>query len=192
MMPLYDMSNQTEGCHLLYRDNNNKERIYQYKYGKGAIFGGGLRHSSQPCYPRNDFEKRRPWAFLCFNFGTDRMEYWDILHQNIACSGKLIVQPDGKVAPEASCKSYNAALKEGEKALREEEEARKKGGATNDPYGEYRSKKDTEKEANETQEKYEAMRAKDETETKEREEEEEEEEEENDDDVTEEEPRDEI
>ena len=38
------------------------------------------------------------------------MEYWPTLHTNIACSGKLIVQPDGQVAPEASCKSYNAAL----------------------------------------------------------------------------------
>jgi len=46
------------------------------------------------------------------------MEYWETLHKNIACSGKLIVQPDGEVAPEASCTSYNAGLKKGEAELK--------------------------------------------------------------------------
>ena len=117
MMPLYDMAEQTEGCHLLYQGFEKDSRVYKYKLGKAAIFGGGLRHSTQPCQPRSQAEKDRPWAFLCFNFGTDRMEYWRTLHSTIACSGKLIVQPDGEVAKPAPCDSYNAALKEGEKVL---------------------------------------------------------------------------
>ena len=112
MTPLYDMSNVTEGCNLMYKGAEQKEHMYKYTLGKAAVFGGGTFHASQLCEPRSQLERDRPWAFLCFNFGTDKMEYWPTLHKNIACSGKLIIQPDGKVAPEASCKSYNAALKE--------------------------------------------------------------------------------
>jgi hypothetical protein len=120
MVPLYDMANATEGCNLLYKDAALKEHVYKYTLGKGAVFGGGTWHASQPCRPRSQFERERPWAFLCFNFGTDKAEYWPTLHENIACSGKLIVRPDGEVAPEASCNSYNDALKQGEQALRDE------------------------------------------------------------------------
>ena len=120
MVPLYDMANATEGCNLLYKDEALKEHVYKYTLGKGAVFGGGTWHASQPCRPRSQLERERPWAFLCFNFGTDKAEYWPTLHENIACSGKLIVQPDGEVAPEASCNSYNDALKQGEQMLRDE------------------------------------------------------------------------
>ena len=74
MSPLYDMSNQTEGCNLLYKGGDGSERVYKYTYGKAAVFGGGLSHSSEPCKPRTRAERKRPWAFLCFNFGTDSMK----------------------------------------------------------------------------------------------------------------------
>jgi len=61
---------------------------------------------------RTDAEATRPWAFLCFNFGTDKMEYWDALKTNIECSGKLLVRPDGEIAPPARCTSYNKAYDE--------------------------------------------------------------------------------
>ena len=117
------MANQTEGCNLLYKDANGDERVYKYTMGKAVIFGGGLFHSSQPCRPRSRQEVQRPWAFLCFNFGTDKIDYWPTIKENIECSGKLIVQPDGEVAPEALCTSYNAGLKEGEIKFKEELEA---------------------------------------------------------------------
>ena len=106
MTPLYDMASATEGCNLLYKDADLKEHVYKYTLGKAVVFGGGTWHSSQPCKPRTPLERARPWAFLCFNFGTDKMEYWPTLQQNIVCSGKLIVQPDGNVAPEATCSTF--------------------------------------------------------------------------------------
>ena len=90
MAPLYDMSDQDEGCNLLYKDEEGKAHVYKYTFGKGVVFGGGLSHSSQPCVPRSTKEIKRPWAFLCFNFGTTRMEYWDTLLRNIACSGRWV------------------------------------------------------------------------------------------------------
>lgn len=116
------MANMTEGCNLMYKDSDLKERMYKYTLGKAAVFGGGTIHASQLCQPRSQLERDRPWAFLCFNFGTDKNEYWPTLRRNIECSGKLIVQPDGEVAREASCTSYNAALKEDTKEHNDETE----------------------------------------------------------------------
>jgi hypothetical protein len=73
MVPLYDMANATEGCNLLYKDAALKEHVYKYTLGKAVVFGGGTWHSSQPCQPRSQQDRERPWAFLCFNFGTDKV-----------------------------------------------------------------------------------------------------------------------
>jgi hypothetical protein len=44
-------------------------------------------------------------ARLCLRHER-KIEYWPTLHENIACSGKLLVQPDGNVAPESACAAF--------------------------------------------------------------------------------------
>lgn len=121
MTPLYDMSDQTEGCNLLYKDARDREQVYQYKLGKAVIFGGGSMHSTQPCSPRSLEDVQRPWAFICFNFGTTVMEYWPELQKNIACSGKMIMRPDGTMSDPFLCDSYNAALKKYKQEMEQED-----------------------------------------------------------------------
>ena len=71
MTPLYDMSQYGDG-HLLYRNLADEDRVYKYKLGQAVIFGSGFEHATQPC---TDTAVK---AFLCFNFGSDKIEkYWD-------------------------------------------------------------------------------------------------------------------
>ena len=65
MTPLHDMAGHKDG-HLLYKDVDNKDRVYQYQLGKAIIFGMGFEHATQPC---TDSHVK---AFLCFSFGTDK------------------------------------------------------------------------------------------------------------------------
>eukprot|EP00927_Polykrikos_kofoidii_P039231 TRINITY_DN33661_c0_g1_i1.p1 TRINITY_DN33661_c0_g1~~TRINITY_DN33661_c0_g1_i1.p1 ORF type:complete len:484 (-),score=62.68 TRINITY_DN33661_c0_g1_i1:31-1482(-) len=107
MTPLFDMSNVTSECNLMYRGEQDDEHVYKYNHGKGVLFGGSLYHSSQPCTR----EKAKPWAFLSFNFGTNKQAYWETISPYIQCGGKYVVQPNGEVAPPESCDSYNTAYK---------------------------------------------------------------------------------
>lgn len=125
MTPLYNMSNQTEGCNLMYKDDEGNERMYKYTFGKAIIFGANFMHTSQKCQPRNLHEFVRPWAFLCFNFGTTNMKLWNDIKTYIMCSGRHIVQPDGNRAPVTDCSSYNAGYKDKLSLIRKRDEITK-------------------------------------------------------------------
>jgi len=113
MLPLYDMEDQENGCHLLYKDLEGNERVYKYQLGKAVIFGGGLIHSSQPCEARSIAEHNRPWAFLCYNFGTNKMKHWKTIGPQMECSGKFVVLPNGTVQNTSSCSNAHKELEKG-------------------------------------------------------------------------------
>lgn len=71
MTPL-DPMDQYEDGHLLYKDIAGNEHVYRYEYGKAVCFGSGFEHATQPS-TNGDMK-----AFLCFTFGTDKIEkYWE-------------------------------------------------------------------------------------------------------------------
>jgi len=54
------------------KDISGVEHVYTYKHGKAVCFGSGFEHATQPS--KNEDTK----AFLCFTFGTDKLEkYWN-------------------------------------------------------------------------------------------------------------------
>ncbi|MES2136849.1 MAG: hypothetical protein V4502_07300 [Pseudomonadota bacterium] len=82
------------GCNgqkLLYRKMTGEVGEYSYRMGEGIIFGDHFRHSTPP--GRWD----PPFAFLAFNFGTDKMVHWDKLKKTTGAQCRLIRQPDGEL-----------------------------------------------------------------------------------------------
>lgn len=87
MTPLTD---NTKGFGLLYQDNNNQIQEYEYKIGKAIIFGDHFIHSTKPG------SSKEPVMFLCFTFGTDKMQYWDQISQTAGVQGGLVRMPNGQ------------------------------------------------------------------------------------------------
>ena len=69
-------------------------RRYEYQLGKAVIFGGGFKHSTEPGHAADD----EPHCYLCFTFGTDRLEHWPLIAQTIdGDQSRMLCRPDGKM-----------------------------------------------------------------------------------------------
>ena len=89
------------GFQLLYMGSSGagasveERRQYRYKCGKAIVFGAGFKHSTEPGRAANADE---PHAFLCFTFGTDRLEDWHaIAHKGLRDQSRLLTRPDGSL-----------------------------------------------------------------------------------------------
>ena len=74
---------------LAYLDFRLQRRVYSYTMGRGVVFGDLFMHSTQAG------ETDEPAVFLCFNFGTDKMDRWPQLSQTTGHQGRLHRRPDG-------------------------------------------------------------------------------------------------
>lgn len=74
---------------LAYGDFRSQRRVYSYAMGRGVVFGDRFLHSTEAG------ETELPSVFLCFNFGTDKMDRWPQLSKTTARQGRLHRRPDG-------------------------------------------------------------------------------------------------
>ncbi|QNN66034.1 hypothetical protein H9L12_05930 [Sphingomonas rhizophila] len=63
---------------------------YAYCHGEGILFGDEVLHSTRPG------RSEHPVMLLCFEFGTDRMEYWPAIHDCISTQSVMTQRPDGR------------------------------------------------------------------------------------------------
>jgi len=94
--PLFDPDN-TQG-ELLYQDKDKNTKDYRYKLNEAVIFGDQFLHTTQP-YPKTD----RLRVLLSLTFGTDKLEYWDILKATIGGQSQFMMLPCGHPAGTCNC-----------------------------------------------------------------------------------------
>jgi hypothetical protein len=98
-----------EGQKLLYKKLTGEVAEYAYKPGEAIVFGDHFIHSTPPgsCDPA--------FTLLVFNFGTDKMNYWDKIRRTAGTQCRLICRPDGdfvrsKATPENDVDNSAATL----------------------------------------------------------------------------------
>ena len=74
---------------LLYETFDKKVAEYAYKPGEAIVFGDHFRHSTKPGQTGEDV------ALLCFEFGSDRMDFWDSIFASMGKQSLLFQKPDG-------------------------------------------------------------------------------------------------
>ena len=75
---------------LILRQPGGGEVPYAYCHGEGILFGDEVLHSTRPG------RSEHPVMLLCFEFGTDRMEYWPAIHDCISTQSVMTQRPDGR------------------------------------------------------------------------------------------------
>jgi hypothetical protein len=84
------LSENCRGFGLLYKRIDGTIAEYEYRLGEALIFGDDFVHSTKPGTSRD------PVVFICFNFGTDKMEYWPGIARTAGKQALLTCRPDGK------------------------------------------------------------------------------------------------
>lgn len=72
-----------------------EQRTLTYRMGKGLVFGPKFNHSTAV----GQLDERA--VFLCFNFGTDRMDNWQEISATTATQCDMLRQPDGSFITQA-------------------------------------------------------------------------------------------
>lgn len=75
---------------LIYNNLRGQQGHYDYKLGKGLVFGDYFLHSTAPGRASGST------VFLSFTFGTDRMDNWPRIARTAASQGMFYRQPDGQ------------------------------------------------------------------------------------------------
>jgi hypothetical protein len=85
--------------HLLIRDRNN-EAIYKYQYevGSAIMIGDHLHHSTEP-YARTGTRR----VLLSLTFGTDKMQYWNVLRRTVGTQSDFMIMPCGHEKRTCTC-----------------------------------------------------------------------------------------
>jgi len=86
--PLFEL--EPSYGNLMYKDESLNIKTYQYKINEAIIFGEGFEHATE-LYPMSD-ELR---VMLSFTFGTDKIEYWNILKETIGEQSNYMTLPCG-------------------------------------------------------------------------------------------------
>jgi len=94
--PLFELD-ESHGD-LMYKDASSVVKTYKYKMNEAVIFGDGFEHATQP-YPETD--KLR--VMLSFTFGTDKVEYWDVLKETIGAQSDYMILPCGHEKGTCQC-----------------------------------------------------------------------------------------
>lgn len=93
------VSVEAPGFGLLYEKLNGEIGDYDYTPGETIMFGDNFRHSTKPG------SSSAPVVLLCFEFGTDKMEYWDRIRRTAGHQTGLLRRPDGGFTRSASAPS---------------------------------------------------------------------------------------
>ncbi len=96
--PLFEL--EDDHGNLMYKDNSSKVKTYQYKMNEAIIFGDGFEHATQP-YAKTD--KLR--VMLSLTFGTDKIEYWEVLKETIGEQSNYLTLPCGHQKGTCECLS---------------------------------------------------------------------------------------
>ncbi len=97
LTPLFELDKRHG--HLLYRNEEESEpRRYAYKVGKAVLVGDHLLHTTE-IYP----ETSEIRVLVSLTFGTDKLQYWDILKETIGGQSKYMVLPCGHVKDTCEC-----------------------------------------------------------------------------------------
>lgn len=98
--PLFEL----DGNHgnLLYEASDDQIATYQYTLNEAIIFGDKFKHSTEP-YPRSKHKR----IMLSCAFGTDKLQYWDILKNTISDQSDFLILPCGHRY--GACKCAGAA-----------------------------------------------------------------------------------
>lgn len=86
---------------MTYDTVRGTRRTLTYRLGKGLVFGPKFFHSTAV----GKLDERA--VFLCFNFGTDRMENWPTISKTVAMQCDLVRQPDGSFIRHAEWRSIH-------------------------------------------------------------------------------------
>jgi hypothetical protein len=86
---LTPVSANAEKFGLLYGKLNGQIGDYDYRRGEGILFGDDFVHSTKP--GRSD----EPVVLLCFQFGSDKMEYWPAILPQLETQATQVKRPDG-------------------------------------------------------------------------------------------------
>ena len=74
---------------LAYIDMDEKKQRYEYKKDVGIAFGENFLHTTDI-----RISKHQKYEInFCFTFGTDKMEYWPYIKQNVIIQGKHYMHP---------------------------------------------------------------------------------------------------
>lgn len=84
------VSGAAPGFGLLYEKLTGDIGEYDYRPGEAIVFGDNFRHSTKPG------SSSTPVVLLCFEFGTDKMEYWDSISRTVGHQTGLLRRPDGE------------------------------------------------------------------------------------------------
>lgn len=83
---------------LMYKDGQQNIKTYKYKMNEAVIFGDGFEHATEP-YDKSDTLR----VMLSFTFGTDKIEYWDVLKKTIGEQSNYMVLPCGHQKGTCEC-----------------------------------------------------------------------------------------
>ncbi len=83
---------------LLYKDQESQNQTYVYKNGEAVILGDEFLHTTEP-YPKSDQIR----VLLSLTFGTDKLDYWEILRQTIAGQSEFLMLPCGHQIGTCDC-----------------------------------------------------------------------------------------
>lgn len=99
---LTPVTENAQGFGLLYRDARGEVREYEYRRGEAIVFGDWFSHSTKP--GRSD----EPVALLCFEFGSDRMEDWPGVLDEMQSRTRLLQRADGEFVRTDPARSHAA------------------------------------------------------------------------------------
>lgn len=110
--PLFELD--SAHGNLLYESSDAQIKTYQYKLGEAIIFGDHFRHSTEPYNPAQSIR-----ILVSLTFGTDKMEYWNILERTVGHQSNYVKLPCGHVLGTCNCikeasnslSKYNLSLK---------------------------------------------------------------------------------
>jgi hypothetical protein len=106
--PLFELS--PEHGQLLYELPDRQRHIYPYKTNEAIVFGEGFLHSTEPYEPSPNLR-----VLLSLTCGTDLIDYWPILKQNIEEQSDFYALPCGHFR--GSCRCLQPTLWQKCKAL---------------------------------------------------------------------------
>ena len=88
---LTPVTDNAENFGLLYRKPTGEIGEYRYKIGEAIMFGDNFAHSTKPG------ESEEPVVLLCFQFGTDKMQYWPAINEQLNTQATQLRLPDGRL-----------------------------------------------------------------------------------------------
>lgn len=94
--PLFELD--SAHGNLLYETGDDQIKTYQYRLGEAIIFGDYFRHSTEPYNPTQSIR-----ILVSLTFGTDKIEYWNILKDTVGHQSNYVKLPCGHVLGTCDC-----------------------------------------------------------------------------------------